>query len=101
MTLLFAAGKLGVALINDHVQEGVAHVLRGHLAQVLPLGAAFVVTELDLIGLDCAKKRLEVEAPDVIVIDADLRAPIMQETNPITECSDFCYLAWHKIPSPT
>ncbi len=68
VALLLDAGKFSVALVDDHVHQRVAHLLRGHLAQVLPLVAAFVGTELDLFGFDRAVERVEVEGFDVFVL---------------------------------
>ena len=68
----------------------------GHLAQVLPLAAAFVRTKLDLFGVDRAVQRVEFEAGNFVVVDANLFAPIVKESDPIAKGSDFRYLAWHE-----
>src|SRR5207248_10696327 len=49
---LFDAGKFRVALVDNHVHQGVTHLLGGNLAEVLPLAAAFVVTKLDFFRFD-------------------------------------------------
>ena len=95
IALLLDAGKLGVALVDDHVHERVAHLLRGNLAQVLPLAAAFVVAEFDVFGIDRAIERIELEGLDVVRVDADLFAPVVEQADPVAECSDFCYFARH------
>src|SRR5215467_6265314 len=95
MSLLLDAGELGVALIDDHVEQRVAHLLRRHLAQVLPFALAFEVAELYLFGFDRAVKRVEFEAGDLITIDADLLAPFIKETDPVGEGTDFRYFAGH------
>ena len=97
MALLLAAGKLCIALIDDHVEQRVAHLLGGNLAQVLPFTTAPEVTELDLFGLDCAVESIKLKLGDLIMIDADLFAPLIEQANPVTECSDFCYFAGHKF----
>src|SRR3989442_1804205 len=96
MAFLLDAGEFGIALIDDHVEQGVAHLLRGYLTKVLPLAAALEVTELNLFGLDRAIERVELKLGDFITIDADLLAPLIEEADPVTEGSNFCYLAWHK-----
>src|SRR5438132_8603480 len=96
MALLLDAGEFGIALIDDHVEQGVAHLLSGYLTKVLPLAAAFEVAELNLISLDGAIERVELELGDLVAIDADLLAPLIEEADTITEGSDFCYLARHK-----
>src|SRR5213594_120799 len=53
-------------------------------------------TELNLFGLDRAIERVELKLGDFITIDADLLAPLIEEADPVTEGSNFCYLAWHK-----
>ena len=78
IALLLDAGKFGIALIDDHVHQRVAHLLRRHLAQVLPLIAAFIGTELDLFRFNRAVKRIEVEGFDVIFVDADFFAPFVE-----------------------
>ena len=87
--LLLATGKLGVALIDDQIQQRVAHVLRGHAPQVFPLALSFVVAKLDLFGLDLAVQGLELEGIDVAVIDADLFAPLLEQSDPVAEGPDF------------
>jgi hypothetical protein len=37
-----------------------------------------------------------VEGFDIVFVDADFFAPLVEETDPITEVSDFRYFAWHK-----
>ena len=96
VALLLDRGKLGVALVDDHVHERVAHLLGGDLAEVLPLAIAFVGSELDLFGFDRAVERVEVEGLDVVFIDADFLAPFVEDADPLAETSDFCYLAWHR-----
>src|SRR5580692_6152635 len=96
ITLLLHAGKFGIALIDNHVHESVPHLLRGHLAQVLPLIAAFIRAELDLLGFDCTVKRIEVKGLNVIFVDANFFAPLIENPNPLAEASDFRYFAWHK-----
>ena len=54
VALLLHARKLGIALVNDHVHQRIAHLLGGNLPQVFPLAPAFVRTKLDLVGIDRA-----------------------------------------------
>src|SRR5205807_6651190 len=75
MPLLLDAGEFRVALVNNHIEQGVAHLLRGYLTKVLPLAAAFEVAELNLISLDGALERFELELGDLVGIDADPVAP--------------------------
>src|SRR5438552_18297024 len=96
MPLLLDAGEFRVALVNNHIEQSVAHLLRGHLTQVLPLAAAFEVAELNLISLDGTIERVELELGDLVAIDTDLLAPLIEEADPVTEGSNFCYFAWHK-----
>src|SRR5262249_46741691 len=83
MTLLLNAGKLGVTLINDHVEQGVAPLLGRNLAQVVPFPFAFEMAELNLVGLNGTEKRVELEAGDLVTIDANLFAPFVEEADPI------------------
>ena len=98
MALLLHGGKLGVTLVDDHVQQRIAHLLGGDLAKVLPLAASLVGAELDFVGLDGAVKRVEFEAGDLVAVDANFLAPLIKQTHPITEGSDFCNFAWHTTP---
>ena len=95
VSLLLDAGKFGIALIDDHVQQGIAHLLRGNLAQVFPFALAFEMAELDFVGLNGAKQRVEFEAGNLIAIDANLFTPFVEESDPVRKCSDFCYFARH------
>jgi hypothetical protein len=95
ITLLLHAGEFRITLVHDHVEERVAHLLSRHLAQVLPLEAALVGTKLDFLGLDCAEKRVELEAGNLVVVDADIFAPIVKESYPIAKGTDFRYFARH------
>src|SRR5579884_1246371 len=95
MPLLFNAGEFGVSLIHNHVHQSIAHLLSWNLPQVLPLAPAFVMAKLDLFGFDGAEKRLELKLLNLISIDADLLPPFVKETDPVTECSDFCNFARH------
>ena len=96
VALLLDAGKFGVALINDHVHQRVAHLLRRNLAQILPFAATFIRTELDLFRIDRAVKRIEMEGLDIVRVDADVFAPVVEHPDPVAEGSDFCYFAWHE-----
>src|SRR5260370_17846952 len=96
VALLLDAGKFSVALVDDHVHQGVAHLLRGHLAQVLPLVAAFVGTELDLPGFDRAVECVEVKRLNAVFVDADFLPPFVEYSHPPAEASYFRYFAWHK-----
>ena len=78
MALLLAAGKFGVALVDDHVDQRIAHLLRRHLTQVLPLAPPLEVAKLDFFRLDRAEQRVEFEAGNFIVIDANVLAPIVK-----------------------
>src|ERR1700733_13990473 len=95
MPLLFDAGKLGVPLVDDQIHQRVAHLLRGHLSQVLPLAPAFECAKLDLVGLDRAIEGIELEASNLAVVDADLLAPVVKHADPIAKGSDFGYFSWH------
>src|ERR1700733_10714183 len=97
MALLFHAGKLGVALIDDQIDESVAHLLRRHLAEVFPLAAAFEGAKLNFVSLDRAIKRIEFEVGNLVVIDADIFSPIVEHPDPITKSSDFCDFTWHNL----
>jgi len=93
--LLLDAGEFGVALVDDHVEQGVAHLLRGNLAEVLPLAISLEVAELDFLGFDGSIESVEMEAGNLVTIDADFFAPFVEEALPLAEGSDFCDFAWH------
>jgi len=78
MPLLLYAGEFGIALIDDQVDQSIAHLLSGYLAQVFPLAAAFEGTELDFVGFDCAVKSIEFKIGDLVMIDADIFSPIVE-----------------------
>src|ERR1043166_3811315 len=96
VTLLFTTGEFRVSLIDNHVHQGVAHLLCWDLAEVLPLAAALVVAKLDIFGFDGAVESVELEAGDFTVIDADFFAPIVAHSHPLAESSDFGYFNRHK-----
>ena len=97
MALLFDAGEFCVALVHDHVEHCVAHLLGRNLAEVLPLATAFEGAELNFFGLDGAIQRVELERGDLVGVDTNLLAPIVEESDPITEGSDFCYFAGNDL----
>ena len=97
VALLLNTGKLGIALVDDHIHERIAHLLRGNLPQVLPLAAALIVPELDVFGLDCAVKRIELEGLDVRRVHPNLFAPVVEQPDPVTERPNFCYFSRHNL----
>jgi hypothetical protein len=97
IALLLDAGKFCIALVDDHIHQRIAHLLRGNLAQVLPLAAALIGTEFNLFSIDRTVERVEVERLDVLGIDADIFAPVVEHAFPVAERSDFRYFAGHKI----
>src|SRR4030088_707125 len=99
VALLLHAGKFGVSLVDDHVHQRVAHLLCRHLPQILPFTAALVRSELNLFGVDRAIQRVKVEGINLSGIDANILAPVVKQTNPVTEGSDFCNFARHKSKS--
>src|SRR5208337_1360689 len=99
IALLLHAGKFGVTLVDDHVHERVPHLLGWHLAQVLPLVAAFIGAELNLFRFDRSVERIEVEGLDIVFVDAYFFAPFVEQANPVAEVSDFGYFAWHRVQS--
>jgi len=99
IALLLNAGEFRIALVDDHVHQSIAHLLGGNLPQVLPLAPAFVRAEFDLIGIDRAIKRVEVKIFNILGIDANIFAPVVEHSDPVAKCSDFCYLTRHKYDS--
>src|SRR6266436_9110462 len=98
MPLLFYARELGVALVDDHVQQRVAHLLGGHLAQVFPLAPSLERSKLDFLSVDRSIEGVELEAGNLVPIDADLLAPLIEQTDPVTEGSDFWDFSRHEKP---
>src|SRR5882762_3725226 len=96
MPLLFAAGKLGITLIDNHVHQGIAHLLCGDLSQVLPFAPAFIVAELDFFRFYGAIESIELEAGNFSVVNADFLAPVVEHSDPLAEGSDFGYFTWHE-----
>ena len=78
MPLLLDAGKLGVALIHDHVEQSVTHLLCRNLAQIFPLTAAPEMAELDFLSFDRAKEGIEFEFGYFVAIDANFLAPLVE-----------------------
>jgi hypothetical protein len=97
--LLLDRCELGVALVDDHVEKRIAHLLRWHLAQIFPLASALKGAELDLLGFNRPIESIEFETGNLIAIDADFLAPSVEEANPFTEGSDFCYFSGHNFIS--
>ncbi len=97
--LLLVGGELGVALIDDHVENGVAHALVGYLAHPLPPPLAFEVAEVDLRRRQLAVLCLELvpghEALDEIAVEPDVAGPFVEHDDPIVERG---YSA-HRVPS--
>ena len=85
IALLLHAGKLGIALVDDHVHQRIAHLLGRNLPEVLPLALSLVRPELDLVGIDRAIQRVKVEGINLVGIDANILAPVVEQTNPVTE----------------
>jgi len=65
------------------------------LAQVLPLSPAFKVAKLNFFRLNRAEQLVELEDGNFVVVDANVFAPIVKQSNPVTERSDLCDFAWH------
>src|SRR5262249_21265685 len=93
--------EFGVALVDDQVHQGVAHVLRGNLAHVLPLTPPFIGSELDLLGLDGAIKRVKPKFFDLAVVHANFFAPLVEQADPVTKCSDLWYFSRHEKRAPS
>jgi hypothetical protein len=34
---------------------------------------------------------------NVVFVDANFLAPLVEEIDPIAEASDFCYFSWHEV----
>src|SRR5882724_10782800 len=98
--LLLDGCKLGVALVHDQVDESIADLLRRYLAQVLPLLASLPVAELDVVSLDGAEERIEVEAADLVVVHADLFAPVVEQSDPFAEVPDLECRNSHESVAP-
>src|SRR5689334_6353122 len=101
MPLLLDTGEFCVSLIDDHVQQRVAHLLRGNLAQVFPFAIALEVAELDFLGLNGAEESVKREAGDFVAVDANLFAPLVKKADPIREGADFCHFARHVTKTPS
>src|SRR5580700_4143232 len=99
MPLLLDAGELSIALIDNQIDQRITYLLGWHLAQVVPLAAALEGAELNFLCFNRAVERVEFEICNLVVIDADLFAPIVKHSDPITEGSDFCNSTWHKSSS--
>src|SRR6266481_1831368 len=95
IALLLDACEFGIALVDDQVHQRVTHVLRGNLAQVFPFGTTFVIAERDFLGLNRAVESLKPEILDVVIVDADFRAPFLEQPNPIAERPDLHYFSRH------
>src|SRR5207249_1713593 len=77
-----------------------ADLLRRHLAQVLPFFAALPMAELDIVGLDRAEQRVEVETTDLVVVHADLFTPVVEQPDPFAEIPDFECRNRHESVAP-
>jgi hypothetical protein len=69
--------------------------LKAPSSRLFPLPFAFEMAELHFVGLDRTEERVELEAGNLIAIDADLLAPFIKESDPIGESTDFCDFAGH------
>ena len=90
--LLLVGGKLGIALIDDHVEHGVAHALIGNLADLLPAPFALEIAEVDLrrrqfavLGLEAIPRH---EAIDQLAVEADVAPPFVEHDDPVVERRD-------------
>src|SRR5260370_21444483 len=99
VALLLHAGNFGVSLVDDDVHHRVAHLLCGHLPQVLPFAAAFVGSKLNLFRVDRAIQGVKMEGINLSGIDANVLAPVIKQANPVTEGSDLCDFSRHNVSS--
>ena len=53
------------------------------------------MAEFDLIGINGAEERVKLEMVDLILIHTNLFAPLIEETDPITECPNLENFSWH------
>src|SRR4029077_3650951 len=85
VALLLDGRELGVALIDDEVQERVADALIGDVHHRWPLPLALVMAELDVRYFLLAEFGLELEAPDLALWQADRVLPVAEVVNPFIE----------------
>src|SRR6266568_898823 len=85
IALLLDRSKLGIALINDQVQQGVADALVRDVHHRRPLALAPVVPELDVRHLLVPELRLELEVADLALGQADRVLPVAEVVDPFVE----------------
>jgi hypothetical protein len=84
--------ELGIALIDDHIQNGVAHALIGDLAHFFPAPVTFEVAEIDfgrrqlaIFGFERIPRH---EALDQLAVKPDVVLPFFEEVDPVVERCD-------------
>ena len=85
VALLLHRGELGVALVDDEIEEGVADPLVGNMHDRRPLALAPVMAELDVGDLLFPELRLELEAAEIILLQPDRVLPVAEVVDPVVE----------------
>ena len=95
--LLLDRCELRVALVDDEIEQSIAHALVGKLDDLLPLGPALVRAKLDFIRPRRAKLGLELIIHDLRVGHPDVSLPHAEQIHPVVKrCKASCR---HDSPS--
>ena len=95
--LLLDGGELGVALVDDEVQERVADLLLGDLRDPLPLPVPGEVAELDLVRLQVPVLRLELVVGKSGQTKVDVLLPGAESVDPVVESRDFFHSHMNRV----
>src|SRR6266849_3077705 len=88
--LLLDGGEFGVALIDDEVEQGVAHALVGYADDLFPFGTALVGAKFDFIRAGGPEFGVKFVLGDFGVVHADVFLPDTEEVNPVIESGKTC-----------
>src|SRR5438445_787141 len=95
--LLLHGGELGVALVDDQVEQRVADTLIRDVHHAGPLALAPVVTELDVRHLRVPELGVELEVAELTLGQADRVLPVAEVIDPVVEVvqlADHQWLLW-------
>src|SRR5207245_2640675 len=85
VALLLHRCELGIALVHDEVEQGVADALVGDVHHAGPLALSFVMAELDVRHVLVPELRFELELADLALRQADRVLPVAEVVDPFVE----------------
>src|SRR5437899_6547782 len=92
--LLLHGGELGVALVDDQVEQRVADALIRDVHHAGPLALTAVVTELDVRHLRIPELGIELEVAELTLRQADRVLPVAEVVDPVVEVAQLADHQW-------